>query len=128
MLVYVVVNSFIGLSKKKPFLPGDLKMPLVTMSVFHLQFLIGIILYVVSPKVQFSKEMLHITVLRYFTIEHVFLMIISIVLITAGYSVAKRRKGENNHRFIFYIYFIALLIILYAIPWPFKANLGGSWF
>jgi hypothetical protein len=128
MLVYAVVNSFKGLSKKKPFLPGDLKMSLITMSLFHLQFLIGLILYMVSPKVQFAKEMFHLAVLRYFTIEHVFFMVISITLITIGYSLAKRRTGENGHKLIFYIYSVALLIILYAIPWPFKANLGGSWF
>ena len=127
ILVYAVAYSFLGLYRKKPFFAKELKVSLITMIIFHTQLLFGLILYIMSPKVQFTREMFHTALFRYFTIEHVFSMVIAIALITIGYSMAKKQIDGNGHKFIFYFYLIALLIILWAIPWPFKAALGSGW-
>ena len=104
---------------------GDNKIYLFALIATHTQLLIGLILYVMSPKVDFSliKE----KVFRFYSIEHVFMMVIAIVLITVGRVRSKKLVGADKHRTILYFYALAFLIIMAAIPWPFR-NLGSGWF
>ncbi len=101
-------------------------MPLWAMVTFHLQVLLGIVLYFISPKVQFTAEMMKSDLLRFYTMEHISLMFISIVLITLGYLRAKK-KMESAHKQILVFYAIALLLVLIAIPWPFREIFGTNW-
>ncbi len=50
------------------------------------------------------------------------MMLIAIILITIGYRKAK----VGNAKGVFTYYLIALLLMLAAIPWPFRA-LGAGW-
>jgi hypothetical protein len=127
LIIYAITNSIIGSIKKKKFGHSDQKISLLTLVAFHSQILVGIVLYISSPKVEFVKDMFQIEVLRFFTLEHGLLMLISATLITIGYSKAKRHNDSKGHQNIFIFYLLALLIILWAIPWPFKTSLGGSW-
>jgi hypothetical protein len=66
--------------------------------------------------------------IRFYTVEHGFGMIVSVILITIGYSKAKKRLGTASAgKALFWFYLISLFIILISIPWPFR-ELGGSWF
>ena len=99
------------------------------MIVTHIQFLLGLIIYFVSPKVQFAGEVMKDDILRFYTVEHFAMMFIAVILITVGHGKAKRRvKTMNKAKTIFWYYLIALIIILAAIPWPFREGLGGGWF
>jgi uncharacterized membrane protein len=62
--------------------------------------------------------------LRFFTMEHTVMMLIAVVLITIGHRQAK--IGNLKKQFWYYI--IALIVIIAAIPWPFRAMLGSGWF
>lgn len=91
----------------------------------HTQMLIGFILFMMSPKVDFS--MMSDKVYRFFSIEHTFMMLIAIILITVGRVRSRKATAGNKHRTILYFYLMALVLILVAIPWPFR-NLGAAWF
>jgi len=104
---------------------GDSKIYLFALIATHTQLLIGLILYFMSPKVDFS--LISNKVFRFYSIEHVFMMLIAIVLITVGRVRSKKVEGADKHRTILYFYAMALVIILAAIPWPFR-NLGAGWF
>ncbi|QRR03359.1 cytochrome B [Dyadobacter sandarakinus] len=103
----------------------DAKVYLFAMIATHTQLLIGLILYVMSPKVDF--KMISEKIYRFYSIEHIFMMLIAIVLITLGRIRSKKLDGPDKHRTVLYFYALALIIILVAIPWPFR-ELGASWF
>lgn len=96
--------------------------------ITHLQLLVGFIVYFVSPKVQFAASSMKDASLRFYTVEHIMMMIIAVVLITVGFSKAKRKVATaQKARAIFWYYLIALVLMLASIPWPFREALGGSW-
>jgi hypothetical protein len=57
-------------------------------------------------------------------VEHFAGMLIAIILIT----VARGKVKTLNYKSAFWLYFIALLIILVSIPWPFREGIGRPWF
>lgn len=94
---------------------------LMSLIFAHLQLLIGLILYFISPMVKqayASGEMMSNPDYRFFAVEHIFTMLVGIILITIGYSKAKRAStanGKFNRLIIFYL--IGLILILAMIPW-----------
>jgi hypothetical protein len=103
---------------------GTKKLSLFAMISTHLQATLGLVLYFLSPKVQFSANTMGNSMLRFFTMEHVLMMLIALVLITIGH----RHSKAGNANKVFWFYLIALLVMLAAIPWPFRQALGGAWF
>lgn len=104
---------------------GETKAVLITFILTNLQFLVGLILYFISQKVQFGANTMSNDIIRFFTVEHTLMMFIAVALINIGYSKSKRATKPFNVSFNFYL--IALILILISIPWPFR-NLGGQWF
>ena len=101
----------------------------IAVRVTHLQLLLGFILYFTSPKVQFAANVMKDAQLRFYTVEHIAMMLIAVILITVGVSKAKKKTATSaKARTIFWYFFIALLLILISIPWPFREALGGNWF
>ncbi|WP_138485210.1 cytochrome B [Dyadobacter bucti] len=125
VLGLLIAAIFIAYSNWQKSKDGDSKVYLFALIATHTQLLIGLILYTMSPKVDFS--LISEKVFRFYSIEHVFMMVIAIVLITIGRVRSKKLAGADKHRTILYFYAMALIIILVAIPWPFR-NLGSAWF
>lgn len=116
LLLIVIVKSLIGWLEKKPFEAGDNKRSLFLMVAAHIQLLLGLLLYIFSPVVQFSGEAMKVAATRYWLVEHAFGMIIAIVLITIARS--KTKKGGDavaRHKTLFIFNLIALLIIVATI-------------
>lgn len=116
LLLAVIVKSFIGYSNKKPFGKTDNILSLSLFSVTHTQLLVGVILYFVSPWVQFSGGAMKDASLRYWTAEHNVLMITAIVMITLARTTSKKMKDDTaKHRRLLIFNSIALAIILLSI-------------
>ena len=118
MLVVVVANALIGLFSIKEFTAKDRKIALFGLIATHVQLLIGMVLYFVSP-VGFSAlgEMANKT-LRLTALEHPLVNIIAIVLITMGWSKHKKATtSESKFKTFAVFYGIGLLLILSRIPW-----------
>ena len=62
---------------------------------------------------------------RFWAVEHIFSMVLAIVLITIGHVKYKKSSQSGTTQVL---YVIALLLILSAIPWPFRAGIGRPWF
>lgn len=107
-------------SVKQPFL--------FNLIAVHIQTVIGLILYFISPKVQFVEGMMKAAELRFYGVEHISMMLIAAVLVTIGYSKGKKQEAPKKYKTLLIFNIIALIIILAAIPWPFRAGLGGAWF
>jgi hypothetical protein len=116
LLVIVVVKSFLGWMNKQPFTGLDNKLSLWLLIGTHLQLLVGFLLFFVSPLVQFSGATMKDAVIRYWTVEHNFMMLIAITLITiARISHKKLPTDQAKHKRLFVLNLIALLIIVVAI-------------
>ena len=62
---------------------------------------------------------------RFWAVEHIFSMIVAIVLITIGHISYKKSQSGSKAKVL---YVIALLLIVLAMPWPFKEGVGRPWF
>ena len=125
-LILAVVTGWLRWSKQTAYPDG--KMPLLGLIFTHIQFLLGLVLYFISPKVQFAGEVMKDDVYRFYTVEHFVGMVIAVILITVGYSKAKRQAPESlGHRTVVRYYAFGLALILLSIPWPFR-DLGAGWF
>ncbi len=119
-LLFSIVYVFMQFVKKGSFTEKVRKITLIGFIAAHLQLLIGLVLYVVSPVglSLFSAEAMGDSISRLYIIEHPLTMIIGIVLITVGYVKAKK-PGDDARRFktIIIFYTLGLLLILLRIPW-----------
>lgn len=116
MVVLAIIQSLLGRLGKKPYTEVNRRVNLFALISAHTQLLIGIVLYFLSPNVQFNSGTMKNEITRYFTVEHWVMMIIAIVLITIGHSKSKKAAlPEVKHKTIAIFYIIAFLIIIGAI-------------
>jgi hypothetical protein len=91
------------------------------MLAVHIQFTLGLILYVVSPTVQQAFKDFGLAMkssnLRLYALEHPLVMLIAAVLITVARIKTKRIDSNSAHKTNFILYTISLLLILSRIPW-----------
>jgi hypothetical protein len=126
--VITLISSFYRLLTGGPYGKLDRSLAIVGLSSVHLQFIIGLVLYFISPKVIFNPESMSDSFLRFFLVEHAALMLLVVLIITFGYKAVKKAKEDRRkHIRTLLFYLSSLIIIFFSIPWPWK-NLGGSWF
>lgn len=127
-IILSLLNAYIKIQKKSISNCNDCVFNRLTMIFAHLQLVAGLVLYFISPKVIFAASSMKDSVLRFFLVEHILLMLISTVLITIGYVKADRSQDDHKkYKFIMIYYGIALVLIILSIPWPFR-DLGGGWY
>ena len=95
ILLIAVVNGIIGLTQNKEFKDKDLRISLFTLIVMHIQLLIGLGWYFMSPWYKSLKELgmgeaMKDAALRLQVIEHPLMMILAIVFITVGWSKTQK--------------------------------------
>lgn len=120
LLMFVVAMAKIAFFTKKPWNASHFKLALIGLILSHVQLLMGLILYFTSPygMSNLSGETMKDSFLRLLAVEHPFTNILAIVLITIGYSKAKKTIGTTSTPKTIAIYYgIGLLLILSRIPW-----------
>ena len=119
-LVIAVTYSLLQWLGNKPFTKQSKLIFLLALVSTHIQFVAGIILYFVSPlgMSNFSGEAMKNAITRLYIVEHPLTMIIAIVLITIGYSKAKRVSSDKSKfKFIWLFMGLGLILVLTRIPW-----------
>ena len=125
MMLISIVKSFSGWFGKKQYLPGDKKVALFTLISAHLQLVIGLALYFLNGWYSQIGDMEN-PINRFWSVEHIGMMLIAITLITVGYSSAKRGKDDTTkHKRVAIFFLLALIVIFMAIPWPWSAISRG---
>jgi hypothetical protein len=118
ILVVAVINAVIGFTSKKEFTAKDRKIALFALIFTHIQLIIGIITYFVSPLGAAAFGQMSDKVLRLTSLEHPLINIIAIVLITIGWSKHKKLTDATAQFKTFAIFYgLGLLLILSRIPW-----------
>jgi hypothetical protein len=122
ILIIAVVNAFLKVFGDKAYEAKDFRISLFTLIVSHIQLLIGLLLYFVSPRFELWGEMggevMKNAVARLYLVEHPLVNIIAIAFITIGYSKHKKKltsKAKLKPIAIFYT--LALVLFLSRIPW-----------
>lgn len=129
VLVISVIISMVGYFQKKPFEKTHKMFALMTLILAHLQLLIGIVMFFISPIVDAALGDMGTAMkepaLRFYTVEHTSAMLFSIILITIGYSRSKKSYSDTaKHGYLAAFYGIALVLIFAMIPWPFLRDFG----
>lgn len=122
ILIVAVVNAMVGYFKKKEFKATDLRLGLFALIVSHIQLLIGLGWYFMSPYfnqlTSNTSEVMKTKELRLLALEHPIMMILAIVLITIGWSKHKKKTTDASKFKMFVIFYgLGLLFILSRIPW-----------
>ena len=123
LLVFAVINSFLGMNSKKEFTGKDRKIALFGLIGTHIQLLVGFILYFISVKGFTVLGEMKNSELRLTSLEHPLINIIAIALITIGWSKHKKAQtSELKFKHLSFLYAIGLLLILSRIPWKMWLN------
>lgn len=129
LLLLSIVKAFTGWQQKRAFTGGDRRIWLFTLIAAHTTLLIGIvqllwgrfgILKVTIPE---GESVMKSSFFRFFWVEHPLFMVLATIFITLGYGMAKKPVADNiKFKRAFWLFFIALLMILVAVPWPFRGE------
>ena len=122
ILIAAVINALIGLFGKKEYGAKDMRLALFTLITMHIQLLIGLVLFFVSPNglnAITSNGMGGLSsTARKLAVEHPTLMIIAVVLVTIGYSKHKKQRlSTPKFKKLAIFYTLALIAVLAMIPW-----------
>jgi len=118
LLFIAALNSVIGHFTKKEFTAKDRKIALFGLIGVHVQLVIGLILYFVSPLGSLSFGLMKDADLRLTSLEHPLINLLAIALITIGWSKHKKAQtSESKFKTLSFLYSIGLLLILSRIPW-----------
>ncbi|MBT6567732.1 MAG: hypothetical protein HN591_07690 [Flavobacteriales bacterium] len=123
ILIVAAGNALLARVRGNNFEARDLRIALFGLIFSHIQLLIGLILYFVSPWFDQWSSMgmggvMKDSEARLYLVEHPITNILAIVFITLGWSLHKRQT-EASKKFlrIGIFYSLGLLLLLSRIPW-----------
>ncbi len=122
LLLVATGNALLGRAQNKDFATRDLRISLFGLIFSHIQLLIGIILYFVSPWFQQWSQgigaVMKDPTSRLYLVEHPTTNILAIILITMGWSMHKRQNQDvKKFSRIGIFYGLGLILLLSRIPW-----------
>lgn len=127
LLLAAIFQALGGMTGNKAYTNGDKKVALFLMIAAHIMLLIGLYQWFVGPwgfhNIQESgmKVVMKNKIFRFWAVEHITGMLIGIIFITLGRRVGKTNIADRvKHRRSFWFYFIAFLVIVATVPWPFR--------
>jgi hypothetical protein len=122
--LWALARVWSGLFARAEWTRKDQIAGLIFTSVLNVQFVLGLILYAISPITRtalanFAAAMKDSS-LRFFAVEHSAGMLLAIIIAQVGYSISKR-AATDRAKFLraAIAYTLTGLLILASIPWPF---------
>lgn len=129
---WAVISAVSGLGNKREFTPLDGKSNFFFMLSMDIQLLIGLGLYFAGvwfDQLKHLGDAMKDANLRFFTMEHEVMMIIAWILVHVGRTKVKKATLSSSKFKKGLLFFgIALLLILIAMPWPFREAVARPWF
>lgn len=124
-LLFGLIFIFIKKSKKAIYTTKDYRLFKVIKNVFNLQFLVGILLLTQSPMVKAfwsqASQAVKWREIRFFGLEHPFMMILGVILLNVFTDKTKDKIGTHTaFNYLFIRYLIILFILFVSIPWSFS--------
>lgn len=128
VLALATINALVKFFGKKEFHAKDFRISLFTLIVSHIQLLLGLLLYFVSPRLQLWSDsgmggVMKDSISRLYLVEHPLINIIAVALITVGFSKHKKKLTSTpKFKVLAIFYTIALVLYLSRIPWDIWPN------
>ena len=124
-LLFGLIFIFIKKWKKALYTTKDYRLFKVIKNVFNLQFLVGILLLTQSPMVKAfwsqASQAVKWREIRFFGLEHPFMMILGVILLNVFTDKTKDKIGTHTaFNYLFIRYLIILFILFVSIPWSFS--------
>ncbi len=124
-LLLSIFCAYRGWFLKRDFSKFDNLLRHWTATISHIQLILGLWLYFISPITNFFihnyNEAVHQREIRFFGMEHSFMMFIAIIVISIGSAKAKRKEMDVEKFKTEALWFtVGLIIILTSIPWSFS--------
>lgn len=120
-LVIVIFWAFIGSLSGREFQERDRKIAMITFIICHIQLLLGLILYFVSPlglALLTGGGAMSDATARLTALEHPLINIVAIAIISVGYIRAKKiTDSKAKFRSIYMMYAVGFVLIISRIPW-----------
>lgn len=120
-LVLVIIWALVGALSGREFQEKDRKIALIAFILCHIQLLVGLILYFVSPlgySLLAGGGAMADATARLTALEHPLINILAIVLVSVGFIRAKKLESSTaKFRSIYMMYAVGLVLILSRIPW-----------
>jgi hypothetical protein len=131
--LWTFINALTGVLGKRNFTSGDNRSNLLFMISCDIQLLLGLVLYFAGGWFNQLKNdpdfVMHDTYSRFFAVEHASMMILAWILVHVGRSAVKKAPAAAvKHKRMLIFFGLAILLIIAAIPWPFRAIIGQPWF
>ena len=125
LLVGALIFSFIMKKKQTIYTIKHYKAFNFIKHCFNIQFIIGIVLLIQSPLVRIFWKQIAQAVkwreIRFFGLEHPFMMILSIALL--NFCTHKSKTKLNTTQgfvYLFTVYCIILFLLFVSVPWSFS--------
>lgn len=135
LLLVSIVKAYTGWKQGRAFTAGDRRIWSFTMIAAHTTFAVGLYLLLagklaITNGVPAGESVMSNRTLRFFWVEHPVMMFISIILITLAAGKAKKAIPDlAKFKHAFWLFLVALILILVSIPWPFREiGANRAWF
>ncbi|HUH35016.1 MAG TPA: hypothetical protein VL022_04215 [Moheibacter sp.] len=112
--VFLIALAYYAFSKKSRDTTIR-RISLFTTLVFHIQLLMGVLLYFLSPIAKWSDETMKNSELRLYAMEHPLMMFAAVIFITVANSKVKKSETVQPMTVVFAL--IGLALVLSRIPW-----------
>ncbi|MBS4072165.1 MAG: hypothetical protein KGZ90_12590 [Algoriphagus sp.] len=120
-LVIVIFWALVGSLSGREFQERDRKIAMITFIICHIQLLLGLILYFVSPlglALLTGGGAMSDAAARLTALEHPLINIVAIAIISIGYIRAKKIEASRaKFRSIYMLYAVGFVLIISRIPW-----------
>jgi hypothetical protein len=137
-LIASLYRAYIGWKKGQTNAKLDNLLSILTVSFADVQLLLGFYMYLKpAPNSWLSAylnmpmaDAMHSNASRFWKVEHITGMLIAIVLLHLGRVFYKKKNWEEAKRYQrwFVFFFVAFVIIMATIPWPFReAGIARGW-
>ena len=130
--VLTLINALSGLIKRRVYTNSDDKSNLFFMISCDVQLLLGLLLYFNNGWFEKLKDLgnnMKDPYNRFFTMEHLSVMLLAWILVHIGRASVKRAKTDAaKHKKMLIFFGTALILILVSIPWPFRPIIGKPLF
>ena len=122
LAVLVIIKSFLGWQLKQKYGRSDNALSASFVGSLHLQLLIGLVLYfflspITTNAFQDFGGAMKAASIRYWSVEHIFVMILAVIVAQVGRSRSKKvSSSKKKFKTVTVFYLIALLLMLSRIP------------
>jgi len=132
LLLLSIIKAYTGWKGNKSFSASDAKIWLFTMIASHITLLLGLYQWLMGRyglltfEIPAGSSRMKDPFIRFFQVEHPVSMLLAILFITLGRGMAKKDLSDSlKYRQAFVYFFVALLLLLAAVPWPFRGEIIG---